>query len=333
MPTLARPPYDPELQSGLGLIPITGPLSVESLPRVRSGVQSPPIESLLEGRSVEVEDHTVRGHGGDEIIVSVFRRTGRSRSHGPGVYYIHPGGMIIGDRWLGAAALIDWVDEYGAVAATVEYRLAPEFPDPVPVEDCYAGLLWFADHCDDLGVDPERIVIFGSSAGGGLSAGTVLLARDRGGPAIAAQVLTCPMLDDRKASVSARQYEDLGPWDGPANTFGWTALLGDRVGGEDVSIYAAPARATDLTGLPPTYIDAGSSEIFRDECVAYASRIWEAGGQAELHIWPGAFHGFEMVSTAAVSIAAAQTRAAWMHRHLGPSKVPPTLILRGSEKP
>jgi acetyl esterase/lipase len=105
----------------------------------------------------------------------------------------------------------------------------------------------------------------------------------------------------------------------PSNETGWTALLGDRRGTADVSIYAAPARATDLAGLPPAYIEAGSAEVFRDEAVALANGIWEAGGSAELHIWAGGFHGFQtIVPTAAVSQTAVQTRESWVRRVLAP---------------
>lgn len=317
MPTLPRPPFDPELQAALDLMPPLPALSAEMIPLLRARPLSAPIETTLEGRDVEVVDHTVQGHGGDEIIVSVLRRKGHSGTSGPGVYNIHGGGMIVGGRWDGAESLVDYVEQYDAVAATVEYRLAPEFQDPVPVEDCYAGLVWFSEHAGDLGFDPNRVVIAGGSAGGGLTAGTVLLARDRKGPAIAAQVLMCPMLDDRNESLSARQYRDLGVWDGNANAFGWRALLGDRAGTDDVSIYAAPGRAEDLSGLPPTYIDVGSAEVFREEDIAYARRIWAAGGQAELHVWSGGFHGFEVVTTALITQEAVQTRAVWIGRHLG----------------
>ena len=157
-----------------------------------------------------------------------------------------------------------------------------------------------------------------SSAGGGLAAATVLLARDRSGPAILAQVLWCPMLDDRNNSYSARQMVGLGVWDASYNGVGWTALLGDAQGGPDVSPYAAPGRATDLSGLPPTFIDVGSAETFRDEAVAYASRIWQAGGSAELHVWPGGFHGFELLAPqAAISQTAKAAVEPWLRRTIG----------------
>ncbi len=226
-------------------------------------------------------------------------------SAAPGVYLLHGGGMVGGSRWALAPMLVEWVLEYDAVAAAVEYRLAPEFPDPVPVEDCYAGLSGSSAGPRSFGFDPRRVLIGGQSAGGGLAAGTTLLARDRGSRCRLRRLLMWPMLDDRNETVSAEQIDGVGIWDRTSNETGWTALLGDRRGTADVSIYAAPARATDLTGLPPTYIEAGSAEVFRDEAVAFASGIWAAGGNAELHVWAGGFHGFQsIVPTAAVSRAA-----------------------------
>lgn len=188
-----------------------------------------------------------------------------------GIFNIHGGGMISGDRRTGMELLLPYVAEGNAVAVSVEYRLAPEHPDPAPVEDCYAGLVWTGKHAVELGIDPDRLILLGGSAGGGLAAGTALLARDRGFPALSHQVLLCPMLDDRFVTHSSQMLDGEGVWDRNANLFGWTSLLGQRRGGLDVSQYAAPARAQDLTGLPRTYIDAGSVEVFRDEAVDYAT--------------------------------------------------------------
>ncbi|ABH00457.1 possible lipase (plasmid) [Rhodococcus jostii RHA1] len=200
---------------------------------------------------------------------------------------------------------------------TVEYRLAPEFPDPYPVEDSYAALVWIAEHAADLG-DQDRILIVGASAGAGVAAGTALLARDRSGPRLTGQLLIGPMIDDRDRTVSTTQYEGMPPWDRNSNRMGWTALLGDRRGTDDVSIYAAPSRAVDLSGLPPAFIDCGSAEVFRDEDVAYASALWAAGVQAELHVWAGGIHGFDfMTPDAAISRAARAARDGWVvARHL-----------------
>jgi acetyl esterase/lipase len=216
-------------------------------------------------------------------------------------------------------AVLPSVAEHDAVFVTVEYRLAPEFPGPTPVKDCYAGLVWTAEHADELGIDPDRLLIAGASAGGGLAAGCALLARDRNGPRLCAQMLMCPMPDDRSVTVSSSQIDGVGNLDRGDNLMGWTALLGDRRGTDDVSVYAAPARATDLSGLPPAFIDCGSVEVFRDEDVAYASAIWAAGGQAELHVWPGAFHGFHFMAPAArLARESSAAPRVWLDRILAP---------------
>jgi acetyl esterase/lipase len=168
-----------------------------------------------------------------------------------------------------------------------------------------------------LGVDPGRLLLAGGSAGGGLAAGVALMNRDRHGPELCGQLLMCPMLDDRDSTVSTLQYADAGLWTRSTNVVGWTALLGEAKGGDDVHEYAAPARATDLADLPPAYIDCGSAEVFRDEDVAYAQAIWAVGGQAELHVWAGGFHAFDgFVPDAAVSRVAVATRQAWINKTL-----------------
>jgi acetyl esterase/lipase len=316
---LARPPFDPELAAALALLGETLPptLTPEMIPLMRQAPLMTLDENLLAEREITRRDVTIRGHDGDDILVTVMSKQGHDTS-GPGIYHTHGGGMIVGDRFTGIESLIGWIDRYDAVVVTVEYRLAPEFPDPYPVEDCYAGLVWTADHADELGIDLGRLIIAGGSAGGGLAAGTALLARDRSGPALAGQLLLYPMLDDRDNTVSTLQIDGVGVWDRGSNVTGWNALLGDRKGGEGVSIYAAPARASDLSGLPPAYIDCGSAEVFRDEDVAFASALWAAGVQAELHVWAGGFHAFEgFAPHAAVSQAALAARDSWVARILG----------------
>ncbi|ANJ28499.1 alpha/beta hydrolase [Agromyces aureus] len=312
-----RPPFDPELEAVLGILGAQMPSAItpEMIPLMRGGALLEASDELFAG--VTRRDVTIPGYNGDEIIVTVIERDGRTGT-GPGIFHTHGGGMIIGDRFVGIAAMIDWVLRFDAVCVTVEYRLAPEFPDPFPVEDCYAGLVWTAEHAEELGIDPGRLIIAGASAGGGLAAGTALLARDRSGPALAGQVLIYPMIDDRDESVSTAQIDGVGVWDRTSNITGWSALLGDRRGTDDVSIYAAPSRATDLSNLPPAFIDCGSAEVFRDEDVAYASQIWADGGHAELHVWPGGFHGFDMMAPhTALAKAMVEARTQWVARILG----------------
>lgn len=317
--TITRPPFDPELEAALsalaGMIPPT--ITPEMIAPMREAPMLSVTEEILLEAGIEARDVTIAGHEGDEIIVTVLQAIGRTGT-GPGIYHTHGGGMIIGDRWTGAAALFDWIVQYNAVAVSVEYRLAPEFPDPYPVEDCYAGLVWTAENAANLGIDLDRLLIVGGSAGGGLAAGVALLARDRSGPELCGQLLMYPMIDDRDQTVSTVQIDGVGVWDRGSNVTGWDALLGERRGTDDVSIYAAPARARDLSGLPPAFIDCGSAEVFRDEDVAYASTIWACGGQAELHVWPGGFHAFEgFAPQAALSRAMIAARNDWVRRILG----------------
>lgn len=317
--TAVRPPFDPELEGALALIAqqLPSTLTAEMIPGLRSAPLLSPSPEDLAAAGIETRIVTIPGYGGDEIEVTVIQPVGRTGT-GPGIFHTHGGGMIIGDRWTGVTAFFDAIVRFNAVFVTVEYRLAPEFPDPVPVEDCYAGLVWTAEHADELAIDPDRLIIAGGSAGGGLAAGVALLARDRQGPRLAAQMLMYPMLDDRDQSVSTTQIDGEGVWDRGSNILGWSALLGDRRGTDDVSIYAAPARATDLSGLPPAFIDCGSAEVFRDEDVAYATTIWAAGGQAELHVWPGGFHGFEgFVPQARLAQEMVGARERWLDRILG----------------
>jgi acetyl esterase/lipase len=321
--TTVPPPFDPEPAAALELIKdmITPGMSMEDIETVR---RSPGIALLAQvdltaGGAFEVEDRTVPGaEGSPEISLLICRPTAPAPDRPrPVVYHVHGGGMVLGTNRVGVDQILDWARELDMVVVSVEYRLAPEHPYPAPVDDVYAGLLWTAEHAKELGADPERIVIAGASAGGGLTAALALLLRDRGGPRPVGQVLLCPMLDDRNDTPSSHQMAGLGVWDRTANETGWTALLGEVRGGPDVSPYAAPARAEDLSGLPPAFLDVGSAETFRDEVVAYASRIWQAGGVAELHVWPGGFHGFDgFAPQAAVSRAARTAQLEWLRRLL-----------------
>lgn len=315
------PPFDVELGAVLAAIGemLPSTLTPEMIGPIRQGgLLATPIAELIGGRPIRHEERSVPGpDGAPDITLSIFSRTDHVAG-GPGIFHTHGGGMIIGDRFTGAEEYLNWAMELDAVVVSVEYRLAPEHPDPAPVDDCYAGLVWTADHAEELGIDPTRIVIGGGSAGGGLAAGVTLKARDLGGPALAGQLLIYPMIDDRNETASSHQVDGFGVWDRGSNDTGWDALLGDRRKTDAVSIYAAPARATDLRNLPPAFIDVASAEVFRDEDVAYATKIWEQGGVAELHVWPGGFHGFDaMAPQAALSLKARAARVDWLRRILG----------------
>ncbi|MFI1356167.1 alpha/beta hydrolase [Streptomyces sp. NPDC020898] len=321
--TLTPPPFDPELAAVLGIINESVPpkLTMAEIEATRNGpglAMLADMDLTLDG-AFEVEDRVVPGPENAPDISLLICRPVAPATDGPlpVIYHVHGGGMVLGTNRVGVDMPLRWAKELGAVVVSVEYRLAPEHPHPAPIDDVYAGLLWTADHAEEIGGDPERIVIAGTSAGGGLTAALALLLRDRKGPQPVGQVLLCPMLDDRNDTPSSHQMAGLGVWDRTANDTGWTALLGSERGGPDVSPYAAPARAEDLSGLPPAFLDVGSAETFRDEVVAYASRLWQAGGVAELHVWPGGFHGFDgFAPQAALSQSCQAAQVNWLRRLL-----------------
>ena len=317
--TTPRPSLDPELRELLADMPLMSQLSPEVLAQLRQ-LPSTPVEPLLAHRQVDRREVTVPAKDGVPIPLSVFSPANTDRTGAaPCVYWMHGGGMVMGDRFSQIDIPLEWLDEFGAVVVSVDYRLAPEATGTALVDDCYQGLLWVAEHAAELGIDPSRIVVAGASAGGGLAAGVTLLARDLGTPAIAAQMLICPMLDHRNTSTSSRQYSGgPGVWTREMNEFGWRAVLGDLTD-QEVPAYVSPALANDLSDLPTAYIDTGSAEVFRDEDTDYATRIWAAGGQTELHVWAGGFHGFDtLYPQARISATARRTRTAWLARILLP---------------
>jgi acetyl esterase/lipase len=248
---------------------------------------------------VEVDRHTLTTADGATLDLDWYHTPA---SHpGSAVLYLHGGGMIFGLEHLGHlydVAVRDYVARSGVPMLMVDYRIAPEHRHPTPVEDCYAALRWLADNAATLGVDAARICVMGDSAGGGLAAGVCLLARDRDGPPVALQLLIYPMLDDRIHTPDPQLLPFL-TWTYDDNVTGWAALLGASAGTDTVPPCAAPARATDLTGLPATYIDVGDLDIFRDEDITYARRLADAGVPTELHLHPGCPHAFEALARGA----------------------------------
>ena len=245
---------------------------------------------------VTQEDISIAGpEGAPDITVRVYRPVDASGPL-PGIFYIHGGGMVLGelDDENPAAELI--CEQVGAVVVSVEYRLAPEHPYPAAVEDCYSGLEWLSKNVAELGVDAERLAIYGASAGGGLTLATALLARDRGGPALTFMMPIYPMIDDRHETASSQEITDIGVWDRAGNIEAWEWYLG----GQEADQYAAPARAADLSGLPPAFIDVGTVDLFLDEDIAFAQRLMQAGVPVELHVHPGAFHATELVAPQSV---------------------------------
>ncbi|WP_254594650.1 alpha/beta hydrolase, partial [Streptomyces sp. 8P21H-1] len=280
----------------------------------------PTLPDLRAGGAFDVEELRVPGGGGGPDVTLVSARPAGLTGPLPLLYYMHGGGMVMGNAWSVLPRLLaDWALPLGLAVVSVEYRLAPRARYPAQVEDCRSGLVWTAGNARTLGIDAERIVVGGKSAGGGLAAALALLLRDRGGPVPAGQFLLSPMLDDRGTTFSSHQLDGVGTGDRVSGATMWQALLGELHGTAEVPPYAAPARATDLSGLPPAYVDVGSAEMFRDEGVAYADALWRSGGRAELHVWPGAFHGFDTFAPrAALSRDARDTRLHWLHRTLRP---------------
>ena len=235
------------------------------------------------------------------------------------IYHIHGGGYIAGS----AAPLEPFhrplAEELGCVIVSVEYRLAPETSHPGPVEDCYAGLAWIVANAARLGIDVNRLGVTGESAGGGLAAALALLVRDRGEYKLAFQQLVYPMLDDRTGTGDPHPFTGEFIWTPHSNRFGWRALLGHEPGQEDVSPYAAAARAEDLAGLPPTFISTGALDLFVEEDIEYARRLIRAGVPTELRVYPGSFHGFDLHPTAEIAVTARADRVAALKRLLRPA--------------
>lgn len=312
-----RPPFAPEIERALSQrADLATSLRPEEIPQLRSRAVSPNEDEFTrdgEFRLSRHRAHDVRtGASPDIVLLRPRDRPGPV----PALYHVHGGGLVSGTALDDLAMAAELASSVGMAVASVEYRLAPEYRYPAAVEDVYAGLQWLAANASELVLDPKRIVIGGVSAGGGLAAAATLLARDLGAPDLMGQILVCPMLDDRNDTDSSRQMEGVGVWDRAANETGWSAYLGARPR-NDVPVYASPGRAADLSGLPPTYIDAGSAETFRDEDIEFARRIWAVGGTAELHIWQGGAHNFDgWMPEATLSRQVRHTRAKWLRRLL-----------------
>lgn len=314
---------DPELAAALQTFPPED-INWQDLPATRRTFE----QRLAVARSaipdsphVIMEDRIVPGPAeSPDVAVRVSRPVG-NRDILPCLVWAHGGGYVVGSVGRTDLRMQRIVEMAECVVVSVAYRLAPEHPFPAPLEDCYAALAWTASNARSLGIDPGRIAVGGASAGGGLAAGLALLARDRGEIPVAFQFLIYPMLDDRTVNPSIRSVTDPRVWNVASNRNGWRAYLGTEPGGEDVSPYAAPARATHLLDLPPAYISVGTGDHFADEDIAYAQRLIGAGVRVELHVYPGAFHGAEtLVPTAALSQRMLADQDGALKRALHPGK-------------
>lgn len=241
-------------------------------------------------KDVTVKEFTAKSYDGAEIPLRWYLK--ESSKPDSAILYFHGGGMVSGSALLYEAKVGLYASLSGVPFLSVDYRLAPEHPAPTPVEDAYAALVWLHEHAKELGVDPKKIAIMGDSAGGGIAASLTHLAKHRGGPGIAKQILVYPMLDDRNITPD-KQLGPLAVVTAEGNETGWNALLGERRGTERVLPTDAPARMTDATGLPPLYVDVGDLDIYRNESIEYAAKFGRAGINAELHVYPGCPHGFD----------------------------------------
>jgi acetyl esterase/lipase len=288
---------DPELTAPLNawLNATNGGINLHDIPAARRAMDELAAAQMAKAQPIEgvssVDKMAPGPKGSPDVFVRVYQPTDRPPTL-PALLWIHGGGYVLGSVERDDLLAKHLAKVGQCVVASVEYRLAPEHPFPAPVEDCYAALKWLASHSSEFGVHKSRIAIGGASAGGGLAAGLALLARDRAEVEVAFQLLIYPMIDDCNIAPASETIPDTYVWTRENNLMGWRAYLGREPGGKDVSPYAAAARATDLKGLPPAYIPVGDLDLFLDENITYAQRLLAAGVPTELHVYPGAFHGF-----------------------------------------
>jgi acetyl esterase/lipase len=312
--------FDPELAPMVELLPAEA-LTLDRIAEARTDLERlvGALSTDVDATGVVVTDREIDGpDGAPAVPVRLYVPEGEATAARSAYLTIHGGGFVMGTIAMEHAFAVQVARELGVVVAAVEYRLAPEHPYPAGLEDCYAALRWLHDQADELGVDRGRIGVGGQSAGGGLTAGLALLAMDRGGPTICFQLLGIPELDDRLETPSMQRFVDTPLWTRPNAVVSWQAYVGDRAGGPDVPIYAAPARATveQVRGLPPAYVTTMEFDPLRDEGIVYALRLLEAGVSVELHQFPGTFHGSALIPTADVSRRAAEELLVALRRGL-----------------
>lgn len=322
---------DPELVAVLDQIPAPV-LTAEALGQIRamSSAAFADLPQLPALSGLSANEYFIPGPEGAPNVRVLVYLPAPARGAVPALLWLHGGGYIMGSADADDRMARGIVSAIGCGVVSVDYRLAPETPYPGPVEDCYAALMWLSAHADELSIDPGRIAVGGSSAGGGLAAAVTLLARDRGEVPLVFQFLLAPMLDDRTCTLAKpHPYTGEYIWTPETNRFGWASLLGREPGAPDVSPYAAAARAEHLEGLPATYIDVGALDLLVEEDLEYARRLIRAGVPTEVHVYPGAYHGFRMVANAQVTQAAQRNQLTALKRafdlsHRADSTVTPT---------
>ena len=232
-----------------------------------------------------------------ELLVKIYEPKDRQNVKLPAVFWMHGGGYVLGHPDVDDGICECFVKEVNCVVVSIDYRLAPEHPYPAAIEDCYAGLKWTADNAEELKIDTSRLAIAGASAGGGLTAALALMARDKGEIEIVFQMPLYPMIDDRNVTPSSYEINEENlpkAWNREANEIAWKMYLSNNAS-DQISYYAAPSRAKDLTGLPPAYTCVGQLDPFRDETLEYVARLAQAGVPVEFHLYPGCFHGFDSI--------------------------------------
>jgi acetyl esterase len=314
---------DPELAAALAAFPggmdPAGHLGDENMIRL---LRSTPDLLGMTGMSlptddrVEVENREIPGSAGAPGIgVRIYTPVAAS-DRLPAMLYFHGGAFVIGDLYTEEYRCLRLAADAGCVVVSVDYRLAPENPFPAGFEDCGTALAWVVAHADELAVDIGRVGVGGASAGGALTAAVAQMARDRGAPALAFQLLIYPVIDDRMDTPSMRSFGDTPVWTSGSNAQMWDHYLGVRR--DYVSNYAAPGRATDLSDLPPAYVMTAEFDPLRDEGIAYAQRLMQAGVPTDLRCFAGACHGFDLLAPGiALSCRALDEQIAAVVRALG----------------
>ncbi|KAH7014318.1 lipase [Microdochium trichocladiopsis] len=318
------PPFDPELTPFFAAVPPADipPEAIPELRRIQN--EAATLQLALKDQPFHHHERHVDGpHGSVPVSIFVPKSAPSGSTRRPAIFFIHSGGMICGNRFTFVQDSLRWAAVTNALLITVEYRQSPEHPFPVPHDDCWAALKWVSQNASSLGFDPARLLVAGQSAGGNLAATMALRARDEQESAVqlAGLLIDAGMLDDRMTTSSMAEAEMKGTWTRGSNITAWNAYLDgssttpSRRGTKNVSQYAAPARATDLSKLPPTFVGVGSAEAFRDENVEFASRMYAAGGVVELHVWPGGYHCFDqLLPNAEVSKRSLAAKTAWVEK-------------------
>lgn len=307
---------DSELLPVLAMFPLID-FDAVGLDAVREGTQASIAALPRPDLPVTVEEVTIPAGDHGPAMRALLLTPRKIDRPCAAILHIHGGGYVLGNPEISLPSLMNTAVELGCIILSPDYRLAPETRFPGAVEDCHAALGWLHDQAGSLGIDAARIAVMGESAGGGLAAALALLARDRGAYPLAFQLLDAPMIDDRTCVREPHPFTGEFVFNVRANRFGWQALLGAEPGSPDVSPYAAAARATDLAGLPPTFIAVGALDLFVEEDVDYALRLGRAGVPVELHVYPGCFHGFGMAQDAVITKQAVQHKYDALRRALG----------------